>query len=143
MKNKKINLTKFNNLKLTEEQKKEKVLKYLNDIQIKDPNFYQINIFIKILFDEFVKFNNCNICSVDSLYKNVLDLGMTKDEAKNFINLRKHIINYLVQMTKLFLVGPNENLLKNKQLNNILNKNKEEEKKEFINNQLNIDINTL
>ena len=143
MKNKKINLTKFNNLKLTEEQKKEKVLKYLNDIQIKDPNFYQINIFIKILFDEFVKFNNCNICSVDSLYKNVLDLGMTKDEAKNFINLRKHIINYLVQMTKLFLVGPNENLLKNKQLNNILNNTKEEDKEEFINTQLNIDINPV
>ena len=142
IKNKKINLKKIN-LKLTPEQLSDVVLEYLGDIQIKNPNFYQINIFIKILSDEFIKFVNCNGYSVDTLYRNGLAAGLTKEKARKLAYLRKFIINSLVQVTKLFLVGPYENLLKNQEINNELYNKTEDDKEDLINTELDININSV
>ena len=61
------------------------------------------------------------------------------------LNLRKFIILSLIKVTKLFLVGPYENLIKNQELNQkILNEaNEGKEKEKLINEELNIKIDSV
>ena len=68
---------------------------------------------------------------------------MTKEDALNIINLRKFIIYSLVQVTKLFLIGPYENLIKSQRINQKLMNEGEEEKSILINKQLSIEIDSV
>ena len=67
---------------------------------------------------------------------------MNKENILKLLNLRKFIILSLIKVTKLFLVGPYENLIKNQELNQkILNEaNEGKEKEILINEELNIKI---
>ena len=105
---------KTSNLKLSSEQCHQIIMKYLNDINIEKPNYYQINIFIKVLYDQFLKFSNCTGYNPQILENNADISGMNKEEA---LSIRKFIINSLIQVTKLFLISPYENLIKNQQIN--------------------------
>ena len=84
------------NLNKCEQVIKNYIYKY-----IKNPNFYQINIFVKILETEFKFFNNC--------------YGLTPKQlllSGNKIKLRKYIIDSLINVTSHFTVGPYEDLIK-------------------------------
>ena len=131
------------NLKLTQEQIGNMVLEYLKKIQIDNPNYYQINIFIKVLSDEFVKFYSSKGYSFESLVNNAIASGLGKENAKKLLYLRKFIINSLVQVTKLFLVGPYESLLKNQEINKKLMNETDENKEKAINKELTININSV
>ena len=132
-------------LNLTQEQISNKILGYLKDMEITNPNYYQINIFIKVLYDEFIKFYNCRGYSVETLNNNATASKMNKDNTLKLLNLRKFIILSLIKVTKLFLVGPYENLIKNQELNQkILNEaNEGKEKEKLINEELNIKIDSV
>ena len=130
---------KNSNLKLSSEQCHQIIMKYLNDIKIENPNYYQINIFIKVLYDQFSKFSNCPGYNPQILENNANISGMNKKEA---LSIRKFIINSLIQVTKLFLVSPYENLIKNQQLNQAIYQN-DEEKEKSINKSLSIKIDSV
>ena len=68
---------------------------------------------------------------------------MSKEDALNMINLRKFIINSLVQVTKLFIIGPYEKLIKDQEMNQKLMEIKDKEKEKFINSKLEIRINSV
>ena len=123
-----------NNLNLSNQKCKDIILKTLKDIGIKKPNYYQINIFIKVLYDEFNKFSNC--------------LAITPNNLRSFnidpLNIRKFIIDSLVKLTKSFLLGPYEDLIKDQEINKkLLNSKKNEEKEKIINYNLNLNINSI
>ena len=82
------------------------ILKYL---EIKYPNYYQINTFIKVLSCEFQKFNQCLGFSPSILKENAPSMGMRIEEA---LELRKLIIGSLIKITKYFTIGPYEKLIK-------------------------------
>ena len=131
------------NLKLTQEQCQNIIMKYLKTIEIEKPNYYQINIFIKVLSDEFSKFSRCEGYTVETLCNNAFGSGLKKDDVISLINLRKFIINSLVKVTKLFLVGPYEKLIKNQEINQKLMKENDDEKEKFINQNLTINIDSV
>ena len=131
------------NLKVTHEQMSNMILKCLKDININNPNFYQINIFIKVLADELMKFYFCPGYFAETLINNGINSGMGKENAKKLVYLRKFIINSLIQVTKLFLVGPYESLLKNQEINQKYMNETDEEKERLINNELNIKIDSI
>ena len=82
------------------------ILQYLN---INNPNYYQIKSFIRILAFEFDKFNMCYGFYPEVFLENLPYLRMTKNEA---LNIRKLIIQYFINVTKHFTVGPFEELIK-------------------------------
>ena len=129
------------NLKLTQEECLDKILKYIKDINVDNPNYFQINIFLKVLSDQFSKFLNCSGYTVDNLANNAYAKGMAREDIISVIYLRKFIIKSLVQVTKLFLIGPYEKLIKSQGLNQKLMN--EEEKNQLINNQLKIEIDSI
>ena len=131
------------NLKLSEEDCQNIILKYIKHIKVDNPNYFQVNIFIKVLSDQFSKFLKCNGYTVETLVNNAIARGMTKEDALNIINLRKFIIYSLVQVTKLFLIGPYENLIKSQRINQKLMNEGEEEKSILINKQLSIEIDSV
>ena len=112
--NKNYNINSTKNI-LTNEQGNEIVLKYLKNIGIKNPNFYQINIFIKILFEEFSRFSKCKCFFPNILKENAMQLDMTNEEA---LELRKIIIESLIEMTKLFIFESYEYSNKNQEIKN-------------------------
>ena len=68
---------------------------------IKNPNFYQKNIFVKILQTEFKFFNDC--------------FGLKPKQlilSGNKLKLRNFIINSLINVTRHFTIGPYEDLIK-------------------------------
>ena len=114
-------------INLTKEQKNEIIMKFLNQSGIQNPNLYQINIFIKILYEELIKFSNDNCYSPKILKENLAQANMTIKEA---LGLRKFIIHSLIEITKLVTIGPYENLIKNQEIKkndkeeyNVKNKN--------------------
>ena len=130
-------------LKLSQEECQNIILEYLSNIDVKNPNYFQINSFIKILNDEFLKFSNCEGYKVESLVTNAIAKGMNQKDISDIKNLRKFIIKSLVQVTKLFLIGPYEKLIKSEEINqNIINSN-DEEKSQLINKELNIEISSV
>ena len=80
---------------------KKLILEYLD---IKNPNYYQIKTFIRILAFEFEKFNECYGFS-----PNLLKQNMKADTAEE---IRKLIIKYFINITKHFTSGPFEELIK-------------------------------
>ena len=131
------------NLKLTQEQINNMIMKYLSDIEIQNPNYYQINIFLKVLSDEFVKFYNCRGYMVETLLNNAIASGMGKDNAHKLLELRKFIIKSLIQVTKLFLVGPYEKLIKSQEINKKLMNEADEQKEKLIYEELKIKIDSI
>ena len=111
------------NFALSHKKSQEIILRYLEKLNIKHSNYYQINIFVKVLYDSFVKFQT-NL-SLSPKYIAYLDI-------------RKFIINSLLNFTKNFLLGPyEEELVKNQEFyKKIMNGSKEENEK-LINNKLN------
>ena len=113
-------------ISLTKEDVYEIIIKYLKEIDIKNPNFYQINMFIKFLYDELLKFTNYTKYSVNSLKSNAIDMGMTIEETSE---IREFLFNSILKSSKLFIFGPYENLIKIMEINNndrndnVINKN--------------------
>ena len=105
------------------------ILKYIG---INEPNFYQINIFIKILSHEFQVFNKCYGLSP----KFLINSG-------NSLNLRNIIINSLIKITKHFTIGPYEDLIKNQEITKKILNSKEDEKDIYINGALFLNINSI
>ena len=105
------------------------ILKYIG---IDEPNFYQINIFIKILSHEFKIFNNCYGLSPSNLIK-----------TGNSLDLRNIIINSLIKITKHFTIGPYEALIKNQEKTRQILESKEDEKDIYINGALFLNINSI
>ena len=129
------------NYKLSQEECQNIILKYLKSIEIEKPNYFQINIFIKVLSDEFTKFLHCPGYYLETLLYNSARLN-TEDK-KRLICLRKFIILSLIKVTRLFLVGPYEKLIKDQEINlKLLNEN-EEKKEILINNELQIKIDSF
>ena len=126
---------KSNKFKLSYKESQKIIINYLEKFIIKNPNYYQINTFIKVLYGEFIKFSNCIALSPDLLKRNGL-------KEKDLI-IRKDIIDYLVKLTKLFLIGPYEELIKNQELNAKLMNISNDEKEKLINNNLTININSI
>ena len=92
-----------------EEQAKLIILQYLG---IKNPNYYQIKSFIRILAFEFEKFNECFGFSPENLEENFTYMNKSKEDA---LNLRKLIIQYFINVTKHFTSGPFEELIKSQE----------------------------
>ena len=121
-----------------EEHYKKKILQYLKTINLENPNYYQINIFIKILANEFMKFSKCEGYNPKLLLNNAIASGMSPENAKKGLELRKFIINSFIQVTRMFLVSPYEKLIKNQNLNQELYSNDNQQK--YINQILSINI---
>jgi hypothetical protein len=130
-------------IKLPNEDCQEIIYRQLRDIKVSEPNYYQINIFIKILYSELKKFINCQGYSSENLFNNAKALGMNREDTKNLIQLRKFIIDSFVNVTKLVIIGPYEDLIKSQKINQELFKNENEEKEEQINSLLNIKIDSI
>ena len=124
----------------SEEHYKKKILEYLKTINLENPNYYQINIFIKILANEFIKFSKCEGYNPKILLNNAIASGMSVDKAKKGLELRKFIINSFIQVTKMFLVSPYEKLIKSQKINQELYSS--EDKQKYINENLSININS-
>jgi hypothetical protein len=129
--------------KLSNEDCQEIVFKQLKDIKVPKPNYYQINIFIKILFDEFSKFVECQGYFVENLINNAKAFKMNKEDTKNLINLRKFIIDSFVNVTKLMIIGPYEDLIKSQKINQELFNKEDGIKDKEINKQLSIRIDSI
>ena len=122
----------------SEEHYKKKILEYLKTMNLENPNYYQINIFIKILANEFIKFSKCEGYQPKILLNNAVASGMSIENAKKGLELRKFIINSFIQITKMFLISPYEKLIKNQKINQELYSN--ENKQKYINENLSINI---
>ena len=132
--NSNINLEKFN---ISDKASHNLILKYL---EVKNPNLYQINSFIKVLSCEFEKFNSCLGFEPSMLKDNAQYMGMTENEV---LNLRKFIISSLIKITKYFTVGPYEDLIKSQKGTNIYMNSDHANKDIYVNNLLNIKIDSI
>ena len=130
-------------IKLSNEECQEIVLRHLRDIKVSKPNYYQINIFIKVLYGELTKFINCQGYFVDYLINNAFALRMNEEDTKNLIKIRKFIVDSFVNVTKLIIIGPYEDLIKSQEINQELFKNENKEKEKQINSHLNIKIDSI
>ena len=131
-------------LQISDEECQEIIFKHLRDIKVSEPNYYQINIFIKLLYGELKKFINCEEFSSENLFNNALALKKSKD-VKSLLKLKIFIIDSFVNVTKLVIIGPYEDLIKSQKINQELFKNeiKEKEKQKQINSYLNIKIDSI
>ena len=131
------------NLNLSHEECEKIIFRHLKDIKVAEPNYYQINIFIKILFDEFSKFVECQGYFVENLINNAKAFKMNKEDTKNLISLRKFIIDSFVNVTKLMIIGPYEDLIKSQKINQELFNKEDGIKDKEINKQLSIRIDSI
>ena len=131
------------NLQLSHKDCQKLIFNFLSDIKIAEPNYYQIKIFIKVLYDEFSKFIKCPAYFVDTINNNALALGMNLNEMQKLVNLRKFIINSFVKVTKLMIIGPYEDLIKSQRINQELFNLKDDIKEKTINTHLSIKIDSL
>mgnify|MGYP002623021467 CR=1 FL=1 len=131
------------NLQLSHKECQEIIFRHLRDIKVSEPNYYQINIFIDILYDELSKFINCEGYSVDNIINNANALRMNEEDKKNLTTLRKFIINSFVNVTKLMIIGPYEDLIKSQRINQELFNEEDEKKEKKINTHLKIKIDSI
>ena len=130
------NINLKNDFNISENEHEQIILKYLG---IENPNYYQINTFIKVLSCQFEKFNSCYGFDPGILTENATFMKMTKEKA---LGLRKLIISSLIKITKYFTIGPYENLIKT-QNNAKLVVNKLYNDNSIINNYLSIKIDSI
>ena len=95
--------------KITHEQSNEIILNYLKKIGIENPNFYQINIFVRILYEEFIKLIDCNAFSPEVIKNKANFLGIPVEKV---LEKRKTIIDSLINSVKLFFFAPYGNIIK-------------------------------
>ena len=131
------------NLKLSQDKCENIILKYIKSNKLTNPNFYQINIFIKILSEEFKKFYNCQAFYSDILFQNASRVFMKSKDANSVKNLRTFIINSLIQITNLFILSPYESLIKDQEFNQKILDENEQEREKIINKELEININSF
>ena len=122
----------FSHLNLSLDECQTILLKHLKNNNLKNPNYYQINIFIKILYEEFNKFYNNEAYSSDYLELNRVP-----------IDLRKFIITSLINITNLFILSPYENLIKNQEINQKILDEDNEKQENNINKELEIKIDSI
>ena len=125
------------NFQIPEIECKDIIIKYLG---IDKPNLYQINTFIKVLYCEFLKFNNYLGFEPSILQENAPFMNMPPEEA---LNIRKLIISSLIKVTKYFTIGPYENLIKSQNITKSIMKNESYQNDININNLLNIKIDSI
>ena len=115
-------LSNFNHNKiLNREKSNELILRYLQKIGINNPNFYQINIFIKILYNEYNKFIKYYEYSQRLLKENSINL----DKEEN-LEIRKYLIESLIKSVSLAILKTQRNVNKIiEKNNNIINLNEE------------------
>ena len=142
LKSKKVDLDEVS-LDLDQSKITSLINKYLGNINVDKPNYYQFNIFIKILADEFIKFYDCQGYSVDTLANNGIASKIGRENTLKLIGLRKFIIKSLIQVTKIFLVGPYESFIKSQEKNKKIMNENGEEKEKLINKELNIKIDSV
>ena len=133
----------LSDLNLSQEKCQSIILKYIKSDKINNPNYYQINTFIKILSEEFKKFYNCEAYYSDSLIYNANAFFSNINDINNVKNLRKFIINSLINITKLFIISPYENLIKDQVLNQRILEEKDISKEKLINDELKINIDSF
>ena len=115
----------LSNMKISPQDCKSIILKHIKNNNLKNPNLYQLNIFIKILSSEFNKLNN-------DIFKEIFK----EDDFYPFISL-------LIKITRLFIISPYENLIKNQEINQkILNEIEEKKERNFY-KQLEINTNSF
>ena len=115
------------------------ILKHLGEI--KNPNYYQINTFIKVLASEFEKFNKCLAFEPSTLKGNAFQMGIDEQGA---LKIRKSIVASIIKITKHFTIGPYEQLIKNQdRTNQYLKSDNVDEKNKKINELLKITINSI
>ena len=104
------------------------------NVEIKNPNYYQKNMFINLLSDQFTRFTKSVILSPSVLCEN-LSFKFNKDSLgrKKTVEIRELIVNSLINNTKLFVKGPYENLMKEQRETEIFMKSEEERNREEIN----------
>ena len=102
----KANFNNYFNLINKENYIEKLILEYLD---IKDPNYYQIKSFIRILSLEFKQFNESLAFNPVLLKENFIVMKKTEEEA---LNIRKLLIQNLIKVTKHFTSGPFEELIK-------------------------------
>ena len=148
----KENKIQSNNLDLSSKKyiKNEKCSKIINEALIKNiqilknkyeyiPNFYQKNNFIKFLSFEFKKFCECFHLSTEVFYDKIIP--------NYFQNLRKNIIDSLINNSIYFTYSPFDKIINAKnEISNIIYNEEREKKyndifKELQDNQENIIIN--
>ena len=128
---------------LTKEKNHEIIIRYLKKIGIKNPNYYQINIFIKYLYNEFLRFINCSKYSISTLQSSAIDMGMTIEE---ILKIRKFILDSILNSSKLFLFGSYENLINSIEIDineNVKNNNEIIDEREIVINDLFIQKNNF
>ena len=131
------------NLQLSHKDCQKLIFNHLSNIKIAEPNYYQINIFIKILYDELSKFIKCPGYFVENINNNAHVLGMNLEEKQKLFNLRKFIINSFVKVTKLMIIGPYEDLIKSQRINQELLNLEDNKREKTINNHLSIKIDSF
>ena len=109
---------------LSHKKSQEIVLKYFKESKIDNPNYYQINTFIKVLYESFMTFSGMESLSPNNIITKNLDI-------------RKFIIESLLKLIKNMLLGPYEELVKNQQIYEDLMKGNKEENEKLINDKLN------
>ena len=133
----------FNDLKFSIEKCQKIIYKYLNDNKMPNPNYYQLNIFIRVLSEEFKKFYNCDAYDADILVENALATLENQNDVIKITNLRKFIVSSLIKITKLFIISPYEKLIKNQELNQKILDENDEKKEQNINKELEVNMDSF
>ena len=81
----------------------------LENINIKNPNFYQINSFINLISEQLKLFSN-------SIYFNTAQLNGIKQYKKNLDNFRYFFVHSLTLITKHFITSSYDNILKGQEI---------------------------
>ena len=133
----------FSKLNLSLNKCQSIINKYLTNNNLNNLNYYQLNIFIKILSEEFHKFYNCEAYNSEILIHNAVSAYYDQKDIDKVKNLRKFIINSLIKITNLFILSPYESLIKNQELNQKILDESEEKKEKNINKELEINIDSF
>ena len=84
---------------------------YLSKVEL--PNFYQKNIFIKLLYDQFLNFHQNTFLNPKNLVSNAKKLKMKNH--KNIVDIRETIIKNLIDHAVFFTNGFAENIMKSQE----------------------------
>ena len=120
---------------------------YLNsdqDLEIKNPNYYQKKMFINLLADQFTRFTKSIFFRPDLLIEN-LSFNYKNDKLgkQKTVQIRELIIYSLLNNTKLLVKGPYENLIKEQEQTDIFMKSEEEQNRDEINKLANDKLKTM
>ena len=77
------------------------------------PNFYQKNIFIKLLYDQFLSFHQNSNLNPKNLIANAKKLKMKN--YKNINEIREPIIKYLIDHAIVFTIGFSDNIMRSQE----------------------------